>query len=140
MARFFIFSTLTNSHLYHQWTRPADKHLGPEVIPTPVLINGGANRATFPDGKHGRYTPRGVMTEVTEPQMEYLDGCTAFQRHKKQGFIIVSTSKDDAENIARDMHPKDNSAPLTPESPELNKPGEEEVRVEGFGKMKDALS
>jgi hypothetical protein len=130
--RYWIHSTLTNDHLYTQWTRPEDKNLSPEVIPDPVFIKGGANRATFPDDRFGRHTPRGVMTEVTERQMEYLEGCWNFQRHKKRGLITVTTSKEDPEDIARDMHPKDNSAPLTDSSPELNKPDPPTAPGEGI--------
>ena len=122
MPRFYVFSTLTNDHVYTQWTRPSDPNMGPEIIPRPVLINGGANRATYPDGAQGRFTPRGVRTEVTEAQMEYLNGSTMFKRHLKKGFITVTTSKEESDLVARDMQKKDNSAPLTPTSPELNKP------------------
>lgn len=130
--RYFVHSTLSSDHQYTNWTRPSEKAMSPEVIPNPVLIKGGANMATSPDTKKGRHTPKGVMTEVTESQMEYLERCTAFKRHLKEGLVRVTTSKEDPEDIAKDMKPKDGSAPLTESSPELNKPGEGEVRKEGF--------
>jgi hypothetical protein len=120
--RFYIHSTLTHSHKYHQWSQPTDQNMIPEIIGIPVVIQGGANRATFPDDKFGRHTPKGVMTEVTEEQMDYLNGCSAFQKHVKQGFLTVTHSNEAPERIASDMEKRDNSAPLTPDSPEFNKP------------------
>jgi hypothetical protein len=142
--RYFIHSTLSNPHIYTQWTRPSDQNMSPEIIGTPVRIEGGANIATSPESKKGRYTPKGVMTEVTEAQMDYLEGSTKFKKHKARGYIIVTQSKEDPEDIARDMKPKDNSAPLTPDSPELNKPDGPKAMKDGVSvlldKMKNAVS
>jgi hypothetical protein len=55
-----------------------------------------------------------------------------FLKHLKNGFITITTSKEDPDVVARDMQKRDNSAPLTPSSPELNKPDEKEEQSEGI--------
>jgi hypothetical protein len=130
--RYFVHSTLTQSRKYHQWSRPADPHMSPEIIGTPVTIRGGANVATFPDSRYGRHTPSGIATEVSEEQMDYLNGCPMFKKHMDKGFITVTTSKESPEKVARDLEKRDGSAPLTPDSPAFNAPDPEEQGEEKF--------
>jgi hypothetical protein len=83
----------------------------PEII-AQVVIKGGANLAT-----DRLITPLGVRTEVTDQQLEQLEQNTIFQKHKKQGFIVVMSDKEDPDDIAKGMTPKDQSAPVTPNDP-----------------------
>lgn len=121
-----VYSTLTNAHCYTNWTRPSDKTLHPEVIGKPVTIKGGANLATSPESNMGRRTPKGVVTDVTDEQLEYLRQNKRFLSHEKQELIFVISSKEDPDKVARDMNPKDNAAPITPAHPKLNEKPKEE--------------
>lgn len=110
----FIFSTLTANHLYTNWVAPNEKTLVRNIVGNPVLIKGGAN---LPDTENPKSAPKAIVTEVTEQQLEYLEQNSVFRKHQKAGLILVMQSKADPETVAKaDMTPKDNSAPLTPDS------------------------
>jgi len=137
MAKHYVYSTLTNSHYYTLWTRPDDVTKKPEPILSkdkgfPVYIKGGANLATAPEENQGRHTPKGVVTEITDDQLEYARRCKVFQRHEARGLILVISDKVDASQVAREhMTGRDNSAPLNPNSAEFHevKPGQAEEEV-----------
>ncbi len=90
----YVYSTLTSSQVY----RDQDGNR--------VTITGGANSPN----KH-MLTPRGVVTKVTDEQAETLEKSKLFQRHKKAGFIEVSSMRKDADKVANDLEPEDKSAP-----------------------------
>lgn len=138
--RHFVFSTLTKDHKYTQWDVPADKNQMPTIRGVPVIIKGGANRATFPEGSVGLHTPKGVVTEVSDQQMEYLDGCWKFKQHCQRGFLIVTSADTKPEIVAKDMEPKDNSAPLTPDSPEFQKEGMPSLEGDSERKLIDKIA
>ena len=74
-----------------------------------VVIKGGANM-----GGKGLITPKGVVTHVTEEELEFLETVPAFQRHKAKGHItVVKSAKPDVEKVTAGMTKKDKSAPLT---------------------------
>lgn len=127
MARFYVYSTLTNPHRYTNWTRPTDPTKYPSIRHA-VLIRGGANLATSPESKTGRHTPLGVKTEITEKDYEELMQNKIFLRHMNRGFVLVTNANGDVEKMARaDMEAADKVAPLTPKSAIFNqKPQNEE--------------
>lgn len=111
--RYYIYSTLTNDYAYTNWHPPASENDPTREIQFQCLIKGGANRAN-----DRLITPKGVRTEVTEQQHDELHKNTTFQKHLKQGFILVMTSKEDPEEVATaGMKARDGSAPLTPDHP-----------------------
>lgn len=102
----YIFSTLSSDMAYTNYEGGgADM---PIELP-PVHIKGGANVA---DGRID--TPQGVMTKVTEQQLEYLRANPVFRMHEKNGFIVVSQEAAPIEKVVGDMEGRDNSAPVTP--------------------------
>ena len=108
MARNFIYSTLTNAQTYTNYTPHVAGQI--PVAVEEVTIKGGANLA---DSHFD--TPFGVMTEVTDEQMEILNRNFVFNQHKKAGYITIRTDKVDPEvAVAADMQQKDGSAPHTP--------------------------
>lgn len=110
----YVYSTLTNDHNYTNWSTPSEKSMIRNVIPGAVLIKGGANLANV---ENPRVAPRGVVTEITDKQLEYLEQNSVFRKHKNSGLILVLQSRVDPETVAQqDMKDKDNSAPLTPKS------------------------
>lgn len=110
----YVYSTLTAGHMYTNWHAPNDTTMVRVIVGKPVFIRGGANLANV---ENARFAPKGVMTEVTDEQMEYLEQNSVFRKHKKDGLITTSSERMDAEDVAKgDMQAKDNSAPLTPDS------------------------
>ena len=107
MPKLYVYSTLASDVAYTNHT-PGGGDM-PIELP-PVHIKGGAGIAN-----DRLVTPRGVVTEVTEEQVEYLRQNEVFKLHEKNGFVEVSASRVDPDTAAADMTGRDNSAPLVPE-------------------------
>lgn len=100
----YIFSTLTSDQVY---TRTAQGGADLPVTTASVFIAGGTN---VPD----KYliTKYGVMTAVTDEEMQVLLENEVFKLHQKNGFITIRDKPADAEKVAADMETRDQSAPL----------------------------
>lgn len=72
-----------------------------------VYIAGGANVADT-----NFVTPRGVVTGVSNDELEFLRGNTVFQLHEANGYITVTDSLEDEDVVVSDMTGRDPSAPL----------------------------
>lgn len=80
----------------------------PEVLKT-IVVAGGANVA-----KKNLETPRGVITSLSDEDAELLSTHPVFQRHQKNGFVVLDKSRRDPEKVsAAQMEAADKSAPLT---------------------------
>lgn len=110
MSRNFVYSTLTSNQKYVKW-KVLDN--GMQMHDGYVLIHGGANVATGSAPK--TITPRGVVTKVSDEELDLLMNDFTFKRHMENGFIKVEKYQDNADKVAKDMAPKDDSAPRTPE-------------------------
>jgi hypothetical protein len=64
-----------------------------------IVINGGAGVAN----KRTLITPLGVVTQVTDEQLEQLKREPAFQGHMKDGFITIDSVCLDADKMAKNM-------------------------------------
>ena len=74
-------------------------------------------------------TPRGVVTEITEEQADYLRANKVFQLHEKNGFVQISDAKTDPDKAAADMTGRDQSAPEVPQTlPEDLQPTSESAK------------
>lgn len=102
--KYYIYSTLTDSMNYTVY-KPGGADL-PQVEGN-VTIFGGTN---IPD-KYLR-TPQGVVTPVTEAELEILKNNEIFKLHEKNGYIKISEKKVDPEVVAADMEGRDKAAPL----------------------------
>lgn len=105
--KLFIFSTLASDVAYTNHEQGGGDL--PVALPS-VVIKGGAGVAN-----DRIVTPRGVATEVTEAQVEYLRQNEIFKLHEKNGFVMVSESYADPDEVAADMTGRDNSAPIVPQ-------------------------
>ena len=105
----FIFSTATNDTIYTEYEKVGEGGL-PTIIRR-VVVKGGANLA---DKK--LITPKGVVTNVSDDDIEWLKAHASFQRHVNKGFISVSATKEDPAKVAANMTAKDKAAPTTPET------------------------
>lgn len=82
----------------------------PETIPG-IFIAGGVGVAD----KKSLITPMGaVVTGITSEELARLRADRVFCEHERNGAIRVSDHNEDAEVVASDLRPRDESAPLTP--------------------------
>lgn len=103
--KLYVYSTLTCDQNYtNHDTGGADL---PVPLP-PVFIKGGAGVAN-----DRLITPRGVATEITEEQAEYLRANPMFQLHEKNGYVEISAAEADPDKVAAGMNREDPSAPMT---------------------------
>ena len=102
----YVYSTLTADQAYSIW-KGGNEIKRPERI---CLIRGGANVAN-----KQLVTPMGVATFVTEQQLELLNQCDGYLRHKKAGYIREDRKDVGVEKAVADLKPKDESAPLVPQ-------------------------
>ena len=104
-----IFSTLSCDQNYGAYSATPKKGAAaaPAVVPKSVTIQGGHGVAN-----DNIITADGVRTQVDDDAFAILEACPMFARHVKAGFIKVYKDKADAAEVAKDMTPKDNSAPL----------------------------
>lgn len=72
-----------------------------------IFVAGKANIAN----KH-MLTSRGVSTEVSDEQLKKLESIPVFRQQVANGFLKVD-SKRNADKVAKEMAPKDKSAPAT---------------------------
>ena len=93
--KLYVFSTLASDVAY---TNHAAGGGDMPIDLPPVTIKGGAGIAN-----ERIVTPRGVATEVTEEQVEYLRQNEIFKLHEKNGFVMVSESAGDPDTVAADM-------------------------------------
>lgn len=105
--KLFVFSTLASDVAY---TNHAQGGADLPIDLPPVLVKGGAGVMN-----DRIVTPRGIVTEVTEEEVEYLRANQVFQLHEKNGFVMVSDSYGDPDSVAADMTGRDNSAPVVPQ-------------------------
>jgi len=107
----YVYSTLTCDNLYHNYERSATANaMEPGIITGSVLIKGGTGVAN----KH-LFTPLGVVTQVSDEQLDFLKKDKNFQEHVKNGFITFDKAKVEPEVAAGKMATRDESAPLVPE-------------------------
>lgn len=106
----FIISTLTGSQKYPLWNPGPDGSF-PQIL-SYVMVHGGANLPP-----KTLVTPKGVVTEVSDDELERLEKVPQFCRHRERGYIMVEKKNPGpgpgADEIAADMEPKDSSAPRT---------------------------
>lgn len=104
----YILSKLSNTQCYTQYVKGVNDINN--VVET-VVIKGGADVIN----KKTLETPNGVVTEVTEQQLDILKQNKDFNRHVELGFITVIEHKPSEEKVeekAIEM-PKDNSRQKT---------------------------
>ena len=104
----YVYSTATCGAFYCLYESGSEKDLG--VVKHKVEIKGGHGVAT----PKTCITPRGVVTMVSDEDLEFLMKNDSFIKHMKAGFLTVDKKEVAPEKKAKDMAQKDGSAPLTP--------------------------
>jgi hypothetical protein len=122
----YVYSTATCSTAYVKY-KPTSANgggAGHNLVLKKVIINGGHGLNT----KH-MITPKGIVTQVSDEDMEFLLQDQNFLRHVDAGFITYDKKKIDPEKKANNMADKDGSAPLTPADFEKGENDEGDLRV-----------
>lgn len=109
----YVYSTATCSTTYCVYEEQAVGNVAilrkwPDGKPMKVMIQGGHGVSD----KHF-FTPKGVVTKVTDRDMELLLENPSFLKHIERGFMAYDKKNIAPEKKARDMADKDGSAPLT---------------------------
>lgn len=120
----FVYSTATNSGTYIKYKSDHSKGHGHSEVLKKVTIQGGHGVAT-----KALVTPKGVVTKVTQEELDFLMENESFKRHLKAGFMAVDSKKVDPADKAANMAPADNSAPLTPADFEKGENSTEETKI-----------
>ena len=135
----YVYSTSANSGTYCDYEPGTadNRNRGHHVARKKVTIRGGHGVAQQQKGAGygGIHTPMGVMTQVTDEEMEFLLQNKSFQRHVAAGYITYDKKKVDPEKRAAEMKPKDGSAPITPKDFEESENSTPDARIY---KAKDA--
>ena len=110
----YVYSTATCPIDYVVYVKNSSNDLG--VVQKHA--NGKQMRVTIKGG-HGvanknLFTPRGVVTEVSDEEMQLLLEDKMFKRHMDAGFMSYEKKNVAPEKKADSMAEKDGSAPLTP--------------------------
>lgn len=119
--KLYVYSTLSSDMNYTNHAQGGADI--PQALP-PVYVKGGAGVAN-----DRLITPRGVATEITEEQAEYLRANPLFQLHEKNGYVQISADAVDADKAAADMTGRDQSAPIVPQ----DLPADQQPTGEGVG-------
>lgn len=102
----YVYSTMTDDVGYASYVNDGHKELS--TIEKIVYIKGGTNVAD-----KNFVTPQGVVTPVTDEDLELLEKNPVFQVHLKGGFVKVEKKKVNIDKIVKDMNLKDKSRPIT---------------------------
>lgn len=114
----YVYSTASQSTDFAVYAETNNRELS--SIIRKITINGGANVATkYPN----LYTPLGMMTQVSDEDLAFLENDYSFKEMVKNGFLTVDKRKVEVEKVITGLKPKDKSAPRTPQDPEFQNAG-----------------
>lgn len=104
-----VFSTLSTGVDYTKWeTQP-----GVSTALRRVTVRGGAGVATQGNGPN-IITPKGVRTEVSDEDAEFLASHELFQLHQKGGHVKIEKIARDPDKVADNMDTDKGGQPKTP--------------------------
>jgi hypothetical protein len=119
MTNHYVYSTLAADVNYTRYIKPkvvavpgqTSRAVDLPIVEKAVLIKGGSGVA--PVGMRKLETPYGIMTKVTEEELELLNANEVFQTHLKNGYIQVRKGKVNPEvAVTSGMESRDVSAPI----------------------------
>ena len=120
----FIYSTLTCSNSFAVYAPKTDPKALSRIVRR-IEIHGGHGMKN----PKALDTPMGVVTKVSDEDLELLQKLSSFKRQVAAGYLVVDNKKTDPAKKAVDMNPKDASSPLTPKDFEKSEDGTEEVPI-----------
>jgi hypothetical protein len=105
----FIFSTLTCTNTFAVFAPKSDPKALSRVVKRIAILGGHGTK-----NPAGIDTPQGVVTKITDEELDLLQSMVGFRQQVEAGYIVVDKKNADPEKKAASMNPKDGSAPLTP--------------------------
>lgn len=102
----YILSKLANSQIYTKYVKGAGNTNVPAVQ---IEVKGGADVTN-----KNFITPEGVITKITQNELELLKENKDFRRHLEQGVVKYFGQEPKLEKSVQGME-KDKSAPVTPD-------------------------
>jgi hypothetical protein len=129
---YYIYSTATCPISYVKYkpsptTEGKDRNggsVGHNQILRRVTINGGHGVNT-----KQLFTPRGVVTQISDDDFEFLMKDEAFKRHMDAGYMSFDKKKTEPEKKAKNMADKDGSSPLTEKDFERSESDTNDCRI-----------
>ena len=103
----FITSKMAAGVTYAFYTLGANKI---NSITDEITVNGGADVIN----KRSLMTPSGVVTELTDEQIDKLKTHPLFQEHLKNGAVAIVNTEKDAKKAEKDLE-EDKSSQIKPE-------------------------
>lgn len=101
----YIYSTASNDVNFVNWKKTSERSV---TIPEGnIKIKGGAN---VPNSN--LMTPKGVVTPVTQSQLDFLEKNKLFNSLIDQGFLKITKNKIKISKAVKDMEEKDKCANL----------------------------
>lgn len=104
-----VFSTLSAGVDYTKW----ENQPGVSTVLRSVTVRGGAGVATSGNGPN-IFTPKGVRTEVSDSDAEFLANHELFQLHQKGGHVKIEKIARDPDKVADNMDTDAGGQPKTP--------------------------
>lgn len=101
----FIYSRLAADQAYTIYVPGTTEQV--PVVEQTIIVKGGADVAS-----RNIITMQGIVTEVTDAQLEALQKNHVFGVHLKNDHIVIDKKKRDADEVGADLK-KDNAAPKT---------------------------
>ena len=128
----YVYSTATCPISYVKYKSPPESEkldkrgasAGHNQIIKKVTISGGHGVNT----KH-LFTPMGVVTQVSDEDMEFLLENESFRRHVDAGYMTYDKRKSDPAKKAANMSEKDGSSPLTPKDFQKGENSDGDLRI-----------
>lgn len=118
----FVYSSASNDTVFTGGYRRKAGGIGTPIHR--IVIKGGANVYS-----KKFQTRSAVETEITAEQLELLQADPRFVKHVKDGFFVVTSSREDADEMATKLKAKkDKSAQLTKDDYEEGKAPTTEVK------------
>lgn len=120
VTSWLVYSTLSNGTEIVDWEVDERNNIPKRKFS--VVIKGGANVMS----KKGLITPLGMMTEITQEQMDFLNSHPMFLQHVKDGWMTpvkASGWRDDPDTVAANMASRDGCSPDKPEDYAVGKEG-----------------
>jgi len=110
-----VASTLSSDVKYTLWKPKAKGEVGGVNVPQAHVVIHGGHGVAIRHEHGGLITPQGVLTSVTDDQLELLNNNEIFQTHVRNGFIrvIASDRKVEPAKAASDLAAVEPSSPLT---------------------------
>lgn len=111
----YIYSTLAADMAYTIYKPEVSQNDNISIIDRTVYVKGGSGVVAAKSTEGNFYTPKGVMTSVSEEEFELLLQNKVFQMHVDNGHVSYENKEKKVADVVKDLEEKEPSSPLTPD-------------------------